>query len=148
VFNLFHIRYHQLRDRSTDMRSLRCYLATMLLHSCLATANTLLATHYSGSVYTLLYTPPSSALNQHANLTIKSSTNTCGKKPSWLTVDSVSRSLYCMDEDSSGHNVLASFSTTDNGVTSLRASTSTSGGSVHGSLYGGSDNKAFFATVE
>jgi hypothetical protein len=120
----------------------------MLLHSYLASADTLLATHYSGSVYTLSYTPPSSTSNQHANLTIKSSTNTCGKKPSWLTLDFASKAVYCMDEDSSGHNVLATFSVTDNGATSLRTSTSTAGGSVHGATYGGSDNKGFFATVE
>jgi hypothetical protein len=120
----------------------------MLLHSCLASADTLLATHYSGFVYTLAYTPPSSTSNQHANLTIKSSINTCGKKPSWLTLDSASKAVYCMDEDSSGHNVLASFSITDSGATSLRASASTTGGSVHGALYGGSGNKGYFATVE
>jgi hypothetical protein len=53
-----------------------------------------------------------------------------------------------MDEDSSGHNVLASFSITDSGAISLRASASTTGGSVHGALYGGSGNKGYFATVE
>ena len=123
------------------------YLATMVLQQSVADGSTLLATHYTGSVYNLLYTPPSSG-QQHGNLTIRSSTASCGNKPSWLTVDSTSNAVYCMDEDSSGQNVLASFSSATDGTVKLRSTTITAGGSVHGALYGGSDGKGFFATAE
>jgi len=53
-----------------------------------------------------------------------------------------------MDEDASGQNVLASFSSATDGKVKLRSTTTTTGGSVHGALYGGSDGKGFFATAE
>jgi hypothetical protein len=53
-----------------------------------------------------------------------------------------------MDEDSSGHNVIVSFSNTEDGAISLRATTITAGGSVHGAVYGGLDGQGFFATSE
>lgn len=53
-----------------------------------------------------------------------------------------------MDEDSSGQNVLASFSSATDGTVKLRSTTITAGGSVHGALYGVSDGKSFFATAE
>ena len=130
-----------------EMRYSRLYLAAMVLQQSVVEGSTLLATHYSGLVYNLLYTPPNSG-QQHGNLTIRSSTANCGKKPSWLTVDSTSNAVYCMDEDSSGQNVLASFSSATDGTVKLRSTTITAGGSVHGALYGGSDGKGFFATAE
>ena len=123
-------------------------LTAMILQQSVADGSTLLATHYSGFVYNLLYTPPNSEHEQHGNLTIRSSTANCGKKPSWLTLDSASKAIYCMDEDSSGNNVLASFSAATDGTVKLRSTTKIAGGSVHGALYGGSDGKGFFATAE
>lgn len=130
------------------MQSFWLYLAAMVLQQSVADGSTLLATHYSGFVYNILYTPPGSEQEQHGNLTIRSFTANCGKKPSWMTLDSASKAVYCMDEDSSGQNVLASFFTATDGTVKLRSTTNTAGGSVHGALYGGSDGKSFFATAE
>lgn len=130
------------------MRSLQLHLIIMGLQFCATKANRLLATHYSGSVYDLSYTPPDLTSDQSAQLTIAKATNGCGLKPSWITMDSTSKTAYCLDEDSSGHNKLASYSIVDGHVISPLAAASVSGGSVHGALYGGEDGRGFFATVE
>lgn len=109
----------------------------------------LLATHFSGQIYTLdlkLNSADSGALTQ------SSRTNGCGVTPTWLHLDEESRTLYCIDESWMGSGVLQQYSVSPKTAAStsikLTGSASTPGNSVHGSLYGGKDGKSFLITSE
>jgi len=133
---------------STTMRSLRLHLIIMGLHLGGTNAERLLASHYSGFVYDLSYTLPDLASDQSPQLSIAKSSKGCGIKPSWITLDVRANTAYCLDEDSSGHNELSSYSIAEGHVISPLAAPKAQGGSVHGALYGGKDGKGYLATVE
>ncbi|KAL4803785.1 Lactonase, 7-bladed beta-propeller-domain-containing protein [Aspergillus unguis] len=82
--------------------SLRTLLTTLValapaLSSAKSTPATLFATHYTtGKIHTLQLTQNSSS---NYTLTETSALKTCGTYPSWITLDSESRIIYCSDED-------------------------------------------------
>ncbi|KAI1437441.1 putative isomerase YbhE [Xylaria sp. CBS 124048] len=99
----------------------------------------LLASHYTGKIYTLSF--------ENDTLTVDSSTSDAGTLPSWLSLDTVGgvKTVYSVDEDFSGSGVLASFSVNANGSLTLTGQQPSLGSSVCGTTYG---NSKFFATVE
>ncbi|KAI1805064.1 3-carboxy-cis,cis-mucoante lactonizing enzyme [Daldinia bambusicola] len=107
-----------------------------------ALAANLLASHYTGKIFSLSFTGSGS----NATLVNKSSVSGCGRLPAWLHVDS--GVVYCVDEDWFGSGVLASYSVASDGSLKQTGRAATAGASVHGTPYGGEDGKGFFATVE
>ena len=123
--------------------SLRTALAAVLLApSVLGTK--LFVSHYTGKVYTLTYNPGSNGNN--GTLSVDSSVTGCGKMPSWLTLNRNSSTLYCFDE-SSNSGVVSSFEI-DSAALKSSGQAKTSGGDVHGWLYGGSDGQGFLSAAE
>ncbi|KAK8009704.1 glucosamine-6-phosphate isomerase [Apiospora arundinis] len=110
-----------------------------------ALAAKLIASHFSGPVYTLDFTPTNAT---SGTLKVDGQTNGCGRIPAWLTVDKATNSVYCFDESWYGSGVLAQFAADANAKLTLKSSAPTLGNSVHGSLYGGSDDKSFVITAE
>lgn len=104
---------------------------------------TLIASHFSGGVYTLSLT----GTNTSGTLSISSQTKGCGNTPAWLQYYSDSRKLYCFDEFYS-NGVLAEYSVANDGRLSSTGQGKTAGNSVYGRLYGGSDGRGFVATAE
>ncbi|KAF2203770.1 putative isomerase YbhE [Delitschia confertaspora ATCC 74209] len=109
----------------------------------------LLASHFSGQVYTLdltLTNPTTGALK------ISSQQKGCGVTPTWLYLDEESRTVYCFDESWAGSGVIQQYSLNakDASTTQLKltGSASTAGNSVYGSLYGGPNGKSFVITAE
>ncbi|KAJ5762171.1 uncharacterized protein N7511_005553 [Penicillium nucicola] len=98
----------------------------------LAKPSTLWATHYNGNVYTLTL--------KDNDLQITQTLKTCGKMPSWLTLDAHSRTVYCSDEDgttdASTHGSLTALRVGVNGSLSEIAKTDTVGGGVASVIYG------------
>ncbi|KAI0159988.1 putative isomerase YbhE [Hypoxylon sp. FL1284] len=109
---------------------------------------TLLASHYTGKIFSLSYTPGAS--NSTASLASKSEVAGCGLLPAWLHVDSGSPNVYCVDEDWFGTGMLSSYSVEADGSLKQTGQAVTSGASVHGTPYGGGDVDGynFIATVE
>ena len=107
----------------------------------------LFASHFSGTVYSLSYTAEN---NGNGSLAIKSSASGCGRMPSWLTFDSPSKSLYCFDETGSwgGGSVVASFTVDGNSKLTSSGQAKSTGGEVHGSLYGGTNGVGFVAMAQ
>lgn len=107
----------------------------------------LFASHFSGSVYSLSYTTGN---NGNGSLAITSSAPGCGKMPSWLTFDSPGKSLYCFDETGSwgGGSAVSSFSVNADGSLKSSGQAKSTGGEVHGSLYGGVNGTSFVAMAE
>jgi 6-phosphogluconolactonase (cycloisomerase 2 family) len=112
-----------------------------------AFAADLFVSHFSGTVYSLSYT---SGNNGNGSLALKSSASGCGRMPSWLTFDSPSKSLYCFDETGSwgGGSVVASFAVNTDGSLKSSGQAKSTGGEVHGSLYGGVNGTSFVAMAE
>jgi hypothetical protein len=112
-----------------------------------AFAADLFVSHFSGTVYSLSYTAGN---NGNGSLAIKSSASGCGRMPSWLTFDAPSKSLYCFDETGSwgGGSVVASFSVNADGSVKSSGQAKSTGGEVHGSLYGGVNGTSFVAMAE
>jgi len=112
-------------------------------------ADKLLASHYSGQVYSLDLTVSGST----GTLKTTSSTSGCGKMPSWLTLDSEKGVLYCFDESGAGQQgvsggVVTSYTVNTEGSLKQSGQAKTSGGDVHGWFYGGPDGRGFVATAE
>lgn len=107
----------------------------------------LFVSHFSGTVYTLSYTAGNSG---NGSLAVKSSTSGCGRMPSWLTFDAPTKSLYCFDETGSwgGGSVVASFAVNADGSIKSSGQAKSTGGEVHGSLYGGVNGTSFVAMAE
>lgn len=103
----------------------------------------LIASHYSGKVFALSYTQSGNT----GKLAIAGSATGCGNMPSWLTLDSASGTLLCVDE-SSDSGTLSTFSVSNTGALTLNGSARTTGGDVHGSFYGGPDGKGFVVMAE
>lgn len=105
----------------------------------------LIASHFSGPVYTLDLTLTNAT---SGTLSVASQTTGCGRIPAWLHVDKASETVYCFDESWFGSGVLAQFKANKDARLTLAASAPTLGNSVHGSLYGGTDGKGFVITAE
>ncbi|KAF1969870.1 3-carboxy-cis,cis-mucoante lactonizing enzyme [Bimuria novae-zelandiae CBS 107.79] len=109
-----------------------------------ASPATLIASHYTGKLFTLTFTPSGSA----GSLTVGSPVTGCGTTPAWLELYSADKTLYCFDESWNGSGFIAKYSVGSDGKLTLGSQAKTTGNSVHGLLYGGTDGKGFVATVE
>ncbi|KAK4097743.1 putative isomerase YbhE [Parathielavia hyrcaniae] len=105
---------------------------------------TLIASHFTGGIYTLSFT----GTNSSGTLSITSQTSGCGSTPGWLEFYSDTRKLYCFDESWMGSGLNAEYSVANDGRLSLTGQIRTTGNSVHGGLYGGTDGRGFVATAE
>ncbi|KAK1674895.1 Lactonase, 7-bladed beta-propeller-domain-containing protein [Colletotrichum godetiae] len=94
-----------------------------------ALAATLIASHYSGQLYTLNL----SSANQ---LTIASSVSAGNRMPAWLDFDPGSKTIYLPDEVQWGQPLLKSFSVTADGSLTPKGQVQTAGGELHSTLYG------------
>ncbi|KAL2819690.1 Lactonase, 7-bladed beta-propeller-domain-containing protein [Aspergillus granulosus] len=111
-----------------------------------ATATRLYATHYSTkSVYTLSL---DRASDGSYALTEASSLETCGTYPSWITLDSATRTIYCSDEygwtnaGGRANGSLTALAADEEGILSEIAVTGTAPGSgVHNVIYDGEDGQ-------
>lgn len=116
-----------------------------------ATTATLLASHYSGTLYTLTLTLSGNATGAAAGsgkLAVTSSLRAGGSMPSWLTLDSASRTLYVTDEISwTGSASLTQLSVgAADGVMKVIATAKTTGGELHSGIYG--EKGGFLAVAE
>ncbi|KAF9871774.1 hypothetical protein CkaCkLH20_10708 [Colletotrichum karsti] len=104
---------------------------------------TLLASHYSGQIYTLNLSPA----NQ---LTITKSASSGNRMPAWLDLDSATKTLYVPDETQWGQPLLKSFSVADDGTVTAKGQAQTAGGELHSTLFGhgGQDGKGFIALAQ
>ena len=112
------------------------------LFGSVASAANLWASHYSTA--TLNY------LNFDGNsLTLKSSVSSGNTLPSWLTYDSVGKTLYVPDEVFTGQNggTLMSYSVGNNGSLQMIGKGQTPQGVVATALYGGPDGRSFIANA-
>ncbi|KAI1342297.1 putative isomerase YbhE [Xylariaceae sp. FL0016] len=101
----------------------------------------LLASHYTGKIYSLSY-------GSNGSLAVTSSATGCGTLPAWLHLDSMAKTVYSVDEDWNGSGVLASYTVATDGSLKQSGSLAVKGASVHGTPYGGENGSSFFATVE
>ncbi|CAJ2510422.1 Uu.00g051250.m01.CDS01 [Anthostomella pinea] len=90
----------------------------------------LLASHYTGKIYSLLY-------GSNGSLAVTGSATGCGLLPAWLHLDPESKTVYSVDESWYGSGLLASYTVDTNGVLTQTGSLATKGASVHGTPYGG-----------
>jgi len=104
-------------------------------------ASSLLVSHYNGNLYSL-------ALSDAGKLSVTGQVKGAGAMPSWLTLDSTAKTVYCTDEATNGSPVLNSYSVDGSGKLTLKASARSPGGELHSTLYGGSDGKGFLAAAE
>lgn len=105
---------------------------------------TLIASHFSGNIYSLSLTTSGST----GKLAITSQATGCGSTPGWIQYYSDSKTLYCFDESWNGSGFIAQYSIGSDGKLSMTGQLKTAGNSVHGTLYGGSDGKGFVSTAE
>jgi len=104
----------------------------------------LIASHYTGKLYSLSFNP-SSGSNA---LAITGQVTGCGSLPAWLELYPADNTVYCFDESWYGSGTMASFSVASDGKLTLKNQAKTSGNDVHGVLYGGSDGKGFAASAQ
>ncbi|KFY90621.1 hypothetical protein V500_05085 [Pseudogymnoascus sp. VKM F-4518 (FW-2643)] len=102
----------------------------------------LYATHYTGTLSVLSLTTQGST----SRLSVVSSKKTCGSQPSWLTLDSANRVLYCLDEADDGATLNA-YAASPSGALTQSAQIRIAGGAVHSTLYGGPDGRSFQAVA-
>lgn len=107
------------------------------------TAVQLLATHFSGFIYTLDLQLKDDLSSGSIKVTSKNSG--AGVTPAWLHLEG--RTLYAIDESWQGSGVLTQWQV-GKGSIKLQATAKTPGNSVHGDLYGGKDGKSFLVTSE
>ncbi|SPQ23521.1 f0ef33f1-9d1a-4983-8101-d9ba0d9569e1 [Thermothielavioides terrestris] len=105
---------------------------------------TLIASHFSGGVYTLSL----AGTNTSGTLSITSQTTGCGATPAWIQYYGDTRKLYCFDETWNPPGVLAEYSVGSDGRLNLTGKAKTAGNTVYGRLYGGADGRGFVATAE
>lgn len=104
----------------------------------------LLASHYTGEIHTLSL----STEDAEASFTVTSSTSGCGTLPAWLQWDAATETLYCVDESWYGSGMAATFSAGPDGTLTQTGQATTSGASVHSTVFGGEDGRGFLATTE
>lgn len=105
---------------------------------------TLIASHFSGNLYTLQYT----GTNSSGTLTVTSQTQGCGTTPGWIQYYDDTRQLYCFDESWWGGGSITEYSVGNDGRLSITGQGRSQGNSVHGALYGGPNGRSFVATAE
>lgn len=127
------------------MKSTKTVLLSGLSLASESFAAKLIASHFSGPLYTLDLTLANAT---SGTLSVAGQVTGCGRIPAWLHVDKASKTVYCFDESWFGSGVLAQFSASEDASLTLAASAPTLGNSVHGSLYGGADDKSFVITAE
>ncbi|PVI03899.1 putative isomerase YbhE [Periconia macrospinosa] len=102
----------------------------------------LLASHYTGQIYTLDFNA------QASTLTSTGSVGGCGRLPGWLEYYSSDNTVYCFDESWFGSGFIASYNISSSGALTQFQQAPTTGNDVHGLLYGGADGKGFVATAQ
>ena len=107
-------------------------------------AETLLASHYNGNIYSLSLSTDGGA----GKLSIQQSLRAGGRMPSWLTLDPQSNFVYVTDETTFGNPVLTQLVVNDDGKLEVAATGPANGGELHSCLYGGSDGNSFLAAAE
>jgi len=100
----------------------------------------LLASHYSGNIYTLDFSGN--------KLTNQAKVAACGRTPGWIDYYADDKLLYCYDESWFGSGNIASYNVSSDGTLKQFASGPTTGNDVHGTLYGGSNGKGFIASAQ
>jgi len=106
----------------------------------LASAATLYATHYSGTIHQLTFSGTS--------LTQTSSTKTNNNLPAWITYDGVGKAVYVTDETWTAQTgSLVAFSIGANGALTQSGKVTTPQGVVAATLYGGSDGRSYIANA-
>lgn len=118
--------------------SLFLLLSSLPLTLAKPSTSTLYATHYNGHVYTL-------TLNEN-DLSLASTADTCGSMPSWLTLDTTSRTLYCTDE-TADEGSETTLSIDDNGKLTEIATAKDVGGGVNSVIYEGEGEKRLLAVA-
>ncbi|KAL5000348.1 Lactonase, 7-bladed beta-propeller-domain-containing protein [Aspergillus recurvatus] len=116
-----------------------------------STSSTLYATHYStSSIHTLTLTHSNSTYS----LTETSSLKTCGTYPSWITLDTSTKTLYCSDEygwrnaNQAVNGSLTALNVGEDGSLSEEAVTGTAPGSgVHNAVYEGEGGEKYLAVA-
>ena len=104
----------------------------------------LFATTYNGTVDTLTLSKDSDKYT----LAHSASITACGEQPSWLTLDSVAKVLYCANEADDPSGSLTAFAIGDDGTLAPQAVAKTVGGDVNSQLYGGDHGNGFIALAE
>ncbi|KAH6843497.1 Lactonase, 7-bladed beta-propeller-domain-containing protein [Chaetomium sp. MPI-CAGE-AT-0009] len=105
---------------------------------------TLIASHFAGGIYSLSL----ASSNSSGTLSITSQTTGCGRTPGWLQLYADTRKLYCFDESWFGSGTSAEYTVANDGRLTSTGQLKTTGNSVHGILYGGTDGRGFVATAE
>jgi hypothetical protein len=100
----------------------------------------LLASHYSGNIYTLDFTGN--------KLTNQAKATACGRVPGWIDYYPEDKTLYCYDESWYGSGNIVSYNVSTDATLKQFASAPTTGNDVHGTLYGGPNGKSFVATAQ
>jgi len=106
----------------------------------------LLASHYSGVIYTLDFTESSSSSN--GSLSITSQATGCGQMPAWLEMYPKDGTVLCVDESWYGSGNIAQYSVSTDGKLAMTGQLKSTGNSVYGTLYGGSNGKGFVVSAE
>lgn len=107
----------------------------------LASAATLYASHFSGTIHQLNF-------NGQSSLTQTSQISSGNRLPSWITYDGVGKTLYVPDENFyGGPGTLVSFAIGANGGLTQSGKVTTEPGAVANALYGGTDGRGFIADV-
>lgn len=119
--------------------ALRSLLMLPLALSTFSMAVTLYATHYDGNVYKL------SLEGEGDDVSLKQIQvlQTCGKAPSWLTVDPERGLLWCSDESSPG--TLTSLEIGNEGAMKELVRVAAPSGGVNSIIYPGQNNKNYLA---
>lgn len=107
-----------------------------------ATASTLYATHYSGTINHLTF--------DNKSLALVSSAETGQALPSWITYDAAEKKLYIPDEnflDEKAKGVLVSYSVSADGTLTKDGNATTPRGGVATTLFGGKDGGKFMANA-
>ena len=120
----------------------------VLLPTAFAATATLLASHFSGAIFTLSLNTPAWGSNSTGSLAITSAAGGCGSTPTWLVYYADNKELICIDESWQGYGTIASYNVSSDGKLVVTGQAKTTGNDVHGTLYGGSDGKGFLAVVE
>lgn len=112
-----------------------------------AAAQTLYATHYNGTVYTLSLNLEDK--NPDNALSISSGKDTCGDMPSWLTLDRSSGVLYCSDEggNATAPGSLTALSTASQGTVEEIVKVEDVGAGVNSAFYGGESGAEYLAVA-
>lgn len=117
-------------------------LAAGVLHaSTVLGASQLIASHFTGDLYTL-------TLSDSNDLSVTSQTRSGNFWPAWLDFDSESSTLYVVDEANwSPPNGMTTFTVGADGslTQNTDGQTVTGGAEVHSTLYGGDDGRSFLA---